>query len=168
MSATLNAERLREILHNAAGVDLPSSVGLASSPEEATRYMDLLAEASFLVSGHNHHHAPEEVSCVLTVLTDLSSGALSRSEIAGMFYEFAANLERDGLDARLAAVAGAAGHRGWIVVSFAALVAMSDGELHPAERKALLELARGLGVQERRVDEMVSQLRQALTSGRAS
>jgi tellurite resistance protein len=168
MSATLNATRLREILHRAAGVDLPSSAGLASSPEEATRYMDLLAEASFLVSGHNHHRAPAELSCMLTVLTDLSSGALSRSEIAGMFYEFAANLERDGLDARLAAVAGAAGQKGWLVVSFAALVAMSDGELHPAERKALLDLARGLGVEEKRVDAMVGELRTALGLGQAS
>jgi tellurite resistance protein len=166
MSVKLNAARIREILHLAAGADLPATAG--PTPEDASRYMDLLAEASFLVSGHNHHRAPEEVSCMLTALTDLSAGSLGRSEIAGMFYEFAANLARDGLAARLAAVAGSAGANGWLVVSFAALVAMSDGELHPTERQALQELARGLGFDEARVDGMVGELRRALGHDKAS
>jgi tellurite resistance protein len=105
---------------------------------------------------------------MLTALTDLSAGSLGRSEIAGMFYEVAANLARDGLAARLAAVAGSAGANGWLVVSFAALVAMSDGELHPTERQALQELARGLGFDEARVDGMVGELRRALGHDKAS
>lgn len=164
--APVNAAQVRDLLARHAFGSLPTSEEL-SARNNPIPFLSTLAEASFLVSHGDHRFAREEVTCLVGTLSELSAGALDRSALAGMIYEFSASIQRDGLDARLDALASRIRDRNDRIrlVGFAALVAMCDRTLQPGEREVLDRLAAKMGISADELDRFVTSLQGSLHAG---
>jgi len=163
MAPPLTAARVRELLAAHTSVSLPSSAELSELPD-ASRFLDGLVEASFLVSHGDKRLAPSEMGCLVGTLAELSSGALDRSALAGMIYEFSAALERDGLDVRLDALAQrfVDPRERLRLLTFASLVAVCDRALQPGEREVLQGMASRMSVPREEIDACVDALQKSL------
>jgi tellurite resistance protein len=163
MHPPITAAQVRELLATHASVDLPSGEEIHARPD-AARFLDALAEVSFLVSNGDRRLAQDEMQCLAGTLAELSSGTIDRSALAGMIYEYSAALERDGLDARLSAIIQrfADPRERLRLLAFGSLVAMCDRALQPGERQVLRTIASRMGVQPEEIDACVDALQKSL------
>ncbi|MCS6898333.1 MAG: hypothetical protein RMJ98_05460 [Myxococcales bacterium] len=163
MQPPVTAAQVRELLATHASVDLPSGEEIHARPD-AARFLDALVEVSFLVSNGDRRLAQDEMQCLVGTLTELSSGALDRSALAGMIYEYSAALERDGLDARLAGIARrfTEPRERLRLLVFGSLVAMCDRALQPGERQMLHTIASRMGLNPEEVGACVDALQKSI------
>lgn len=162
MHPPITAAQVRELLATCA-IRLPSGAEVDARPD-AIRFLDALAEVSFLVSHGDRRLAQDEMQCLTSTLAELSSGAIDRSALAGMIYEFSAALERDGLDTRLAVLSErvADPQERLQLLTFGSLVAMCDRALQPGERQVLRTIAARLGIAPDEIDARVESLQKSI------
>lgn len=163
MHPPVTAAQVRELLATHASVHLPSGEEVHARPD-AARFLDALAEVSFLVSHGDRRLAQNEMQCLVGTLSELSSGTIDRSALAGMIYEFSAALERDGLEARLSSLSGRfLDHQERLrLLAFGSLVAMCDRALQPGEREVLRTLAGRMGIHPDEIDACVDGLQKTM------
>lgn len=163
MVPPVTASQVRDLLAAHASVQLPSGEEIQKNPD-GQRFLESLAEASFLVSHGDHRLATTEMNCLVGTLSELSSGSLDRSALAGMIYEYSSALVRDGLDQRLAELAGRFGEREMRLrlLAFASLVAMCDRSLQEGERDVLQKMASRMNIPENELLNLVSAMQKSL------
>jgi tellurite resistance protein len=140
---TVSAEQLRQLLAD------PTLSPLADrDPGHRLEFLHGLVDVCFLASHGDGRVSPGELKNLTGLLDRLASAAIERDELAGLVYDAASLLERDGLEARLAALTARFPHRDdrARMLAFATLAALGDGQLPPGERAVLDNLARRLDV----------------------
>ena len=163
MHPPVTAAQVRALLAAHASIQLPSGEEVHARPD-AARFLDALAEISFLVSHGDRRLAQDEMQCLTGTLTELSSGAIDRSALAGMIYEFSAALERDGLEARLNGITSRFSDPAerLQLLAFGSLVAMCDRALQPGEREVLRAIAARMGISPEEIDSRVDSLQKSI------
>lgn len=131
------------------------------SPEdaEAARYFAGIVEASYLVAGADGL-AETERAALIQLVSEATGRAIDADDLNVLFELFDERVQRDGLEARLVAVADnfddfmARGE----AMSFAVLVAIADGVLAPGEGVALTALGARLGFAAGEVQAVLDQV----------
>jgi hypothetical protein len=155
------SERARMLLlrRSAAPVDaeMIARAALDYTGNGAPELAAALVESAFLVSRADRALERTEVATLGKLLTALVGHDSDRSELAGVAYELE-RLHRDqGHEARIAAIGSAVQtpDEGMEVLRFAALSALSDEKLAPAEVDTLRALAAAFGVSREDCDRLV-------------
>lgn len=160
--------RARDILARNTSHDLPD-VARISQPDPGSGrrsnplYLALL-EASFLVAAADGELAKEEIGELADLIAQMTSQSVSPNELADSIAAYSEQLERSGRGAMIAALAASctepAARRQ--VLGFAALVALCDRELAPAELFVLHSLGKAFGVGTADVNAIIRSLKSEL------
>ncbi|HEU4409737.1 MAG TPA: tellurite resistance TerB family protein [Polyangiaceae bacterium] len=162
------AERARVLFASKAEND--ERLGALRRPgavASADEFLAALVEGAFLVAAADGELDPDEASTLAETITHITGSPLGPEEFMALIDRFAAARARDGLRARFAAIASSlpdeAARRE--VVAFAALVALCDNRLAPAERAMLAEIARAAGLATGASDAIINETQGALGGG---
>ena len=140
----------------------PAGSNLEVRPETNALYerVEPLAEVMFLVMSSDGSIATHERDALRGMLRSLTDGALSSREMEQMLDDFAAHLERDGIEQRLDTLAArlyAEPEDRELALALAAASAIADAEVVPSEAAVLNGLAERLGVSRTRVNELLEE-----------
>ena len=136
----------------AVGGDVPADVLLR---------FDALCEAMYLMAAADGKMTEDEEDTLRGAIRELSEGGVRSVHIRSMIEGAQGRLAKDGLDARIAAVAGklqndeASADAAFVL---AAAVAFADDEIADAENEVLNKLADALGMDEERAERLLDEL----------
>ncbi len=136
------------------------------SPEdaEAVRYFKAMIEASYLVAAADGL-AKEEHDALSDLIAHTTGSAVDAKTLQEMFSRFDGQLEEQGLEGRLQAISSSFDDfmAREEAMSFAALIAISDGVLAPSEEVALIALGARLDFSTGEVQAILNQVAAALS-----
>jgi len=136
------------------------------SPEdaEAERYFRAMIEASYLVAAADGLVEAEQ-DALSDLIAHTTGSAVDVETLQEMFARFDEMLKEHGLEGRLQAIASSFDDfmAREEAMSFAALIAISDGELAPAEEVALIALGARLDFSTGEVQAILNQVAAALS-----
>ncbi len=148
----------------------PSTVATSAEAAEGQRlHADYapLCEAMYLMMSADGEISTDEREVLRGALRNLSSSALRGADIDELLAQAVRNVEAQGRDARLDAVAAElAEDRGRAEVAFvlAAAIAFADNAIADGENETLSTLAGALGIDEDRADALLDQVERDLAS----
>ena len=172
MAEPTTSLRARELLARHIVPDLPDSAQLAEGARSwggrgggaSSELFSGLLEAAFLVAAADGELAKEEVGELADLISQMAGEQITPGELSRAVAEFSAQLEKEGrmgrVQALAASVRGAQARRE--ILSFAALVALCDHDLAPAELFVLHSLGKAFGLETADVNGAVRAVRAAL------
>ena len=126
-----------------------------------------LCEAMYLMMTSDGEVTPDEREVLKGALRNLSGSALRSADVDELLAGSVENVEREGREARLRAVAAdLAEDKGRAEVAFvlAAAIAFADGAIADGENETLSSLADGLGIDEDRAEALLDQVERDLAA----
>ncbi|MCS6902212.1 MAG: tellurite resistance TerB family protein [Myxococcales bacterium] len=166
--------RARDILAYNASPDLPHLSQLSpSGPDgggQSNRLYHALLEAAFLVAAADGELTREEIGELADLIAQMTGQMVSPRELADSLIAYSEQLEQTGRAARIEALASACtdvGERRQIL-GFAALVALCDQEIAPAELFVLHSLGRAFRLHVLEVNDIVRTIRLELNQRTSS
>ena len=130
-------------------------------PADVLLRFDALCEAMYLMAAADGRMTEDEEDTLRGAIRELSEGGVRTVHIRSMIEGAQTRLLKDGLDARIAAVAGqlqsdeASADAAFVL---AAAVAFADEKIADEENEVLNKLAEGLGMDAARADRLLDEL----------
>lgn len=126
-----------------------------------------LCEAMYLMMASDGEVSGDEREVLRGALRNLSSSALRSADIEALLDQAAKNVEAEGKDARLNAVAAELSEdtgRAEVAFVLAAAIAFADNAIADGENETLSTLAGALGIDEDRAEALLDQVERDLAS----
>ena len=171
--STSTVVRLRDQLRS-AGQNGMVSVGTTEPSAEDLAMLEAeygpLCEAMYLMMSADGDIAREELEVLGGALRNLSGGVLDGDMIERLLDHAKSNAEKQGRDSRLRQViADLASDKARAEVAFvlAAAIAFADDTIADEENETLDTIAEGLGIDEKRADELLDAVEKDMSAGQS-
>jgi tellurite resistance protein len=148
----------------------PSNVATSAEAAEGQRLQaeyGPLCEAMYLMMSADGEVSGDEREVLRGALRNLSNSALRTADIEDLLVLAVHNVETEGRDARLRAVAADLGEdraRAEVAFVLAAAIAFADNAIADNENETLTALAAALGIDEDRAEALLDQVEQDLAA----
>jgi uncharacterized tellurite resistance protein B-like protein len=159
--------RLRDQLLESGG--RPSGAHLESTPSTTDHSVDYgpLCEAMYLMMVADGDVSGEERDVLRGALRNLSGSTLRSAEIDELVAQAAKNVEAEGKEARLHAVAKEIANdrsRAEVALVLAAAIAFADNAIADAENETLNTFAEAMGIDDARAEKLFDEVEQELAA----
>jgi tellurite resistance protein len=133
----------------------------------AVALFEAIVEGAYLVASADGVFDIEERKAFEKVVTTACGGVVVAKQISGLVDDLADQLEEDGIDERIGAVAAQVHKKEHAleVLRIAALLAHSSEDVSPVERSTLHKLAAALKLEAGEVDEALVEVKKELAAG---
>ena len=133
----------------------------------AVALFEAIVEGAYLVASADGVFDIEERKAFEKVVTTACGGGVVAKQISGLVDDLADQLEEDGIDERIGAVAAQVHKKEHAleVLRIAALLAHSSEDVSPVERSTLHKLAAALKLEAGEVDEALVEVKKELAAG---
>lgn len=127
---------------------------------------ETIVEAAFIVANADGRFDDEERRIFERIVVEACDGAVSSHQIAALVSSLDRQLERDGVDRRIATLATGVSKRQQAqeVLRIAALIAQASESVSSVEREVMAKLATGCGLSAGDVDSALADARTALAA----
>jgi uncharacterized tellurite resistance protein B-like protein len=157
--------RLRDQLLDAGG--RPSAASMADSPAEHRVVFAPLCEAMYLMMVADGDVSSEERDVLRGALRNLSDSTLRSAEIDALVAQAAKNVQAEGRDVRLRAVADdlmADRQRAEVALVLAAAIAFADNAIADNENETLNAFAEAMGIDDARAEALFDEVEKELVA----
>ena len=134
--------------------------------ERAARLFEVILESAYLVAVADGAFDADEEAVFAQIVALASAGCVPQAALGMLIEDFRSELERQGLDARIAAIAKALGNpeQAEEVLRVATLLGVASQDLAPQEVSVLQKLTAACGLSRASLDNAIERARAVLTA----